>query len=112
LTEKISNSIKQRGGRRPGAGRPAGVANKMTRPVKELAASYGPTSIARLVQLRDHAESEQVRLLAANSLLDRAHGRPRQELDVTQNEGIRVLVYAPQPVDMPPALADHSRAEE
>jgi hypothetical protein len=111
-TEKESNRIKARGGRRPGAGRPVGVANKMTRPVKALAASYGPASIARLVQLRDGAESEQVRFAASKELLDRAYGRPRQELDVTQNEGIRVLVYAPQPGDEPPALADHSRAEE
>ena len=109
--EKQSNLSNQRGGRRPGAGRPAGVANKMTRPVKELAASYGPASIARLVQLRDGAESEQVRFAASKELLDRAYGRPRQELDVTQKD-IRVLVYGPQPVDEPPALEDHSREEE
>jgi hypothetical protein len=86
----------------------------MTRPVKELAASYGPASIARLVQLRDGAESEQVRFAASKELLDRAYGRPRQELDVTQNTGVRVFVYGePSPgLGMQPALEDHSREEE
>ena len=36
--EKESNSIKLRGGRRPGAGRPLGSPNKLTRPLRELAA--------------------------------------------------------------------------
>ena len=66
-----------------------------------------------LVQLRDHAEAEHVRLLAANSLLDRGHGRPRQEVDVTQNKGLRVIVYGPtsQVRDVQPALTDHSTDE-
>jgi hypothetical protein len=64
--------------------------------------------IAVLVQLRDHAEAEQVRLQAANALLDRGHGRPWQELDVTQNQGLQVYVYGkPIPVrDVQPALED------
>jgi len=109
--EKESNLIKPRGGRRPGAGRPPGAPNKLTRPLKELAAQYTEDSIHTLVTLRDHAESEQVRLLAANSLLDRAHGRPRQEVDLTRSEGLRVFVYGkPSPVrDVQPALEDHSQ---
>ena len=113
--EKESNSIKPRGGRRPGAGRPPGVPNRLTRPLRELAALHSEDCIAVLVQLRDHAEAEQVRLQAANALLDRGHGRPRQELDVTQNKGLRVIVYGPQsgPVlDVQPVLEDHSQEEE
>ena len=111
--EKESNSIKQRGGRRPGAGRSLGVPNKLTRPLRELAALHSEDSIAVLVRLRDHAEAEHVRLQAANSLLDRGHGRPRQEVDLTQNEGLRVIVYGPtSPVrDVQPALTDHSTDE-
>jgi len=111
--EKESIAIKPRGGRRPGAGRPLGAPNKLTRPLKELAALHSEDCIAVLVQLRDHAEAEQVRLAAANSLLDRGHGRPRQELDVTQNEGLRVYVYGkPSPaLDVQRALTDHSTDE-
>jgi hypothetical protein len=112
--EKESRSIKGIGGRRPGAGRPLGSPNKLTRPLKELAALHSEDCIAVLVELRDHAEAEQVRLAAANSLLDRGHGRPSQALAVTQNEGLRVYVYG-KPVgavrDVQPALEDHSREE-
>jgi len=115
MTEKESKEIRsRRGGARPGAGRPPGAPNKLSRPLKELASQYTEDSIHTLVTLRDHAESEQVRLQAANALLDRGHGRPRQELDVTQNNGVRVFVYGePCPgLGMQPALEDHSREEE
>ncbi len=115
MTEKESRSIKRVGGRRAGAGRPLGSPNKLTRPLKELAALHSEDCIAVLVELRDHAEAEQVRLAAATALLDRGHGKPRQEVDLTQNEGLRVYVYG-KPVgavlDVPPALENHSREEE
>jgi hypothetical protein len=112
MNEKESASFKQRGGKRPGAGRPLGVPNKLTRPLRELAALHSADCIAVLVELRDHAEAEQVRLAAANSLLDRAHGRPSQALAVTRNEGLQVYVYG-KPVgavlDVQPALEDRTR---
>lgn len=80
------------GGRRPGAGRPRGVPNRITRPVKELAADYSESCITKLVELRDTAESEQVRLAATIAILDRAHGRPRQELDLTKDDKIVIVV--------------------
>lgn len=99
------------GGRRDGAGRPPGALNKLTRPVKELAGDQGPDSIARLVQLRDEAESEQVRFAAAKELLDRAYGRARQEIDVNANPSIQVIVQRERPHEttIPAhALPDHS----
>jgi len=109
--EKESATFKQRGGRRPGAGRPLGVPNKLTRPLRELAALHSEDCIAVLVQLRDHAEAEQVRLAAANSLLDRGHGKPRQEIDLRDDNRITVIVDRGHAVDVPPALEDHSREE-
>lgn len=91
-TEKESNVIKSRGGRRPGAGRPLGVPNKLTRPLRELAALHSEDCIAVLVDLRDHAEAEQVRVAAANSLLDRAHGKPRQEVDLSPDKSVTIIV--------------------
>ena len=114
MTEKESRSIrKKNGGRRPGAGRPFGVPNKLTRPLKELAALHSEDCIAVLDELRDHAEAEQVRLQAANSLLDRAYGRPRQELDLTRNEELRIFIDGKETRDRTvlPALEDHSREE-
>ena len=80
------------GGRRPGAGRPKGALNLLTRPVKELAADQGSASIERLVWLRDNAESEQVQFAASRELLDRGFGRPKQEFDVSDDRTIRVIV--------------------
>ena len=105
--------IQKRGGRREGAGRPSGVPNKMTRPLKELAAQYTEDSIYTLVTLRDHAESEQVRLAAATALLDRGHGRPRQEIELN-DKSITVLIQRESQlltVEGLPALPDHTIVE-
>lgn len=45
-----------------------------------------------LVELRDHAEAEQVRLAAANRLLDRGHGKPRQEIDLSDDGKLTIIV--------------------
>ncbi|MEX5215305.1 MAG: hypothetical protein NW703_14210 [Nitrospiraceae bacterium] len=79
------------GGKRPGAGRPPGALNRITRPIRELAADQGEASIARLVQLRDEAESEQVRFAAAKELLDRGHGRPRQTIAM-EDRSLTIIV--------------------
>ncbi|HKQ36133.1 MAG TPA: hypothetical protein VJT11_12570 [Nitrospiraceae bacterium] len=90
--------------------------NKLTRPVKELAADYGPASIAKLVQLRDGAESEQVQFAAAKELLDRAYGRPRQEIDLTREKTVTITINrsAPPPapaLDTRAMIADQSRGD-
>lgn len=101
------------GGKRPGAGRPPGAPNKLTRPVRELAADYSEGCIDKLVELRDNGESEHIQLAAAIALLDRAHGRPRQEIDLTKDDKIVVIVnrggsnHVPVAQE-PPSLEDHS----
>ena len=108
-TEKESIAIRSRGGRRTGAGRPLGVPNKLTRPLRELAALHSEDCIAVLVELRDHAEAEQVRLAAANSLLDRGHGKPRQEIDLRDDGKVTVIINrGGHALDVQPALANHS----
>jgi hypothetical protein len=90
--EKISTEIKGHGGKRPGAGRPLGSSNRLARPLKEAASMHSEDCLNVLVDLRDHAESEQVRLAAAMAILDRAHGKPRQGIDLAKDEGITVIV--------------------
>ena len=110
--EKKLTSIKSHGGKRPGSGRPLGSSNKLTRPLKELAALHSEDCIAVLVELRDHAEAEHVRLAAANALLDRGYGRPRQAIDMHADESLTIIVNrSGQAVDVLPAIADHATEE-
>lgn len=113
--EKESTYFKRHGGARPGAGRPKGIPNKVTRPLRELAAQYSEDSLHTLIWLRDHAESEQVRFAAAREVLDRACGKPRQEISVEDNQ-IRVIIARDgsgstditPTLDRPRALTDQS----
>lgn len=95
--EKESRSIKSHGGKRPGSGRPAGSPNRLSRPLKEAAAMESEACLQTLIYLRDHGESEQVRLAASTAILDRGHGRPRQEFNLTDNTVTVVLNKPGQP---------------
>lgn len=84
--EKIDLPIKAKhGGKRPGSGRKKGVPNKTTRTIKQKAAEHGDDAITTLAGIMNDLEyPPEVRLKAANSLLDRGFGKPAQyvELDV------------------------------
>ncbi len=84
--------IKTRGGHRPGAGRPFGSLNRLTRPIKELSSQYGPEALDILVDIMQNGESEQARIAAAKELLDRGYGKPRQNLEVSQEDKVEIVV--------------------
>lgn len=73
-----------KGGARLGAGRKAGVPNKASGEAKELARAWGPAAIkkaaemAGLIKDKPGAESESARMMAINTLLDRAYGKATQ----------------------------------
>jgi hypothetical protein len=46
--------------------------------IRLLAQQYGPAAIEEAARLMREAESEQVRIAAINTLLDRGYGRPCQ----------------------------------
>lgn len=75
-TEK--NSAEPRiGAGKPGPGRPPGAKNKVTLEIKEASAVHGPKALETIVKLLTGAKvPAAVRLAAANSILDRAYGRP------------------------------------
>jgi hypothetical protein len=108
---------KPKGGRRPGAGRKPGIPNKLTADVKALASQYGAEAIRTLKHLMLNGEHEQVRFAAAKELLDRGYGKARQEIDLTRDNRVTVVVNRNGPLnDRPcvpvpqetPALVDHS----
>lgn len=71
-----------RGGARPGAGRPQGGKSRATKRAKatlsELTRSHTVTALNVLVTVTKEGESESARLAAANAILDRACGKPSQ----------------------------------
>jgi hypothetical protein len=75
-------AVKSRGGRRPGAGRPAGARSRATAAHKatlsDLAREHTTTALQVLVDVAKKGESESARVAAANAILDRAYGKPRQ----------------------------------
>jgi len=76
-----------RGGKRPGAGRPAGSQNKDTAASRaalaDLVAGHVEIAIATLAAIAKTGESESARVAAATAILDRAYGRPGQSVEVT-----------------------------
>lgn len=71
-----------RGGKRPGAGRPKGVPNKATRPMREAAREYTEQALLTLAEImKDEDQTGPARVAAANALLDRGYGKPAQPID-------------------------------
>lgn len=84
-----SNKSKH-GGRRPGSGRKPGAKNKVTIALRDVASQYTGEAIDTLVSvMRDTDAPHQVRVMAADKLLDRGHGKPTQFLDTTiESKGV------------------------
>jgi hypothetical protein len=70
-----------KGGARKGAGRPKGAPNKSTAELKAYASTFTQEAIDTAVELMRSAESEATRIAAVSVVLDRAHGKPRQEIE-------------------------------
>jgi hypothetical protein len=74
-----------RGGKRPGAGRRAGQANKLTqkqrRTLTDIARTHTEEAVKTLVSvMKDKAAPHAAKVSASNSLLDRAWGKPSQSV--------------------------------
>jgi hypothetical protein len=79
-------------------GRQAGTPNKVQREDRELARKYGPKAIKELAKLaglepngNGKAEAEAVRKGALDSILDRAYGKPVQEIGNEGDQPFRVV---------------------
>lgn len=70
------------GGKRPGAGRPAGSPNKATRPLKELARQHTESALGTLVSILAGGEGipAAAQVAAAKELLDRGYGKATQHI--------------------------------
>lgn len=71
------------GGKRSGAGRKTGSQNKTTAEIRDYAREYSEAAIKALVAVMEsEGTPAAAKVSAANSLLDRAHGKPSQSLDI------------------------------
>ena len=82
--EKQSTESKMsRGGARPGAGRKPGVVSKATADIKTAALTHAESALATLASVMQGDEHPAAaRVSAANAILDRAYGKPKQALDI------------------------------
>ena len=86
------------GGKREGAGRPAGSKNRSTpdqnERITELAKTHCELALQVLVEVALKGKTDSARVSAANALLDRAFGRP------SLHPHIEVLNSTPQVIEL------------
>lgn len=89
-------------------GRAKGTPNKLTVQVREFARRYGQAAIrkaaamAGLIKGIKPAESEQVRLAAINTVLDRAYGKPTQFITGDENGApVQIAAVVRQIIEAP-----------
>ena len=88
------------GGKRAGAGRPAGSCNKVTADFKELAQSFGEEAIKSLVEIvRDGEAPHAARVSAVKELLDRGYGKAKQALEHSGGMTYNVVTGVPHGSD-------------
>lgn len=97
----------KRGGARKGAGRKPGVVSQAKLTLAEQARVYGPDLINALYQIAmDEEAPPNARVSAANSILDRAYGKPLNAMEVTGKDGgaiehtlkARVVIVPPKEI--------------
>lgn len=95
------------GGARPGAGRKRGVVSEIKLNIAQVAREYAPAALQALGEIVvDPMAPHSARVQAANSLLDRAFGKPMSAMEVTGKDGgpiehavkARVVVVPPKEV--------------
>ena len=97
----------KRGGARKGAGRKLGVVSQAKLTLAEQARVYGPDLIKALYNIAmDEEAPTNARVSAANSILDRAYGKPLNAMEVTGKDGgaiehtmkARVVIVPPKEI--------------
>jgi hypothetical protein len=87
-----------RGGRRAGAGRPAGVPNRVNSDLRQAAQEYTPEALATLRSICNSGTSEAARVAAASAILDRGHGKPTTTAEVVADVTQRGASYSSEPI--------------
>ena len=75
----------KRGGKRPGAGRPEGSKNKVTIELRGAAQVFAQDALETLHEVCMRGTSDAARVTAACAILDRAYGKPTQQVDINSD---------------------------
>ena len=99
---------KNTAGLRRGGGRPKGAVNKVTRELADAAQEYTEEALETLIRICRSGKSEAARVAAACAILDRGHGKPKQQIqaDVQGKLTLEELVLASFRVPPGPSLED------
>ena len=74
-------------------GRPKGSLNKVQNKLRQAAQKYTTKALKVLETIAEKSESDAARVAAANSLLDRGHGKPAQAHTGEGGEGpVKIVV--------------------
>jgi hypothetical protein len=87
-----------KGGKRPGAGRKPGRVGQAKRDLAGMAQKHAEAALLVLHEIATGGESESARVSAAVAILDRAYGRPPQQVQHTGEDGgpVQLSWMAPQ----------------
>ncbi len=86
------------GGSKPGerrGGKQVGSRNLATKDAKlaleDLAKEYAPEALKVLAEVMAKSQSDPARVAAANGLLDRGYGKPRQAMEISGDLKLRTM---------------------
>ena len=92
--------MSNKGGYRPGAGRPVGVPNRVTNEFREALRDLDQPAVGRLQTLLK-SEDEGIAMRAVELTLSYIHGKPRKEMKIETTSAPKIL--SPQELDDLPA---------
>lgn len=93
----------QHGGARPGAGRKPGSKTKARKvevvSLADKAKVHADLALRTLAEICAAGSTESARVAAANALLDRGFGKPRQDVEMSGGVGLGVTLVTRRIVD-------------
>lgn len=93
-------------GRKTG-GRRKGSTNKATADVKAAAQAYTQEAVDKLASIMRNSDSDAAKVAAIKELLDRAHGKPTQAVNVDgEISGVMTVQYVTAPAGPAPLQSD------
>lgn len=100
-----------RGGAREGAGRKGGVPNKATASVRDAAQAFTNDALETLASImRNEKEPAAARVAAANAILDRGHGKPKQSVEASGPGGEPIKTESVTRLDVSDLTTEQLRA--